>query len=153
MRKAFAAFFAFLAVTCAAHAETVYAKIPAHPALWTVHGPKGTAYLLGSIHLLPPNVDWHTKEIDAALAKSDTLVFELAMDDTFQARMQTYIKERGMLPAGQHLHDMLTPEAKKELDAEVAKTPVPPAAIDRMRPWLAELTIELMGMTKQNFSS
>jgi uncharacterized protein len=153
MRKVFAAFLALLAVTCASRAEVVYAKIPAHPALWTVHGPKGTAYLFGSVHLLPPNVDWHTREIDAAFANSDTLIFELAMDDTFQQRMQTYIKERGMLPAGQHLRDMLTPEAKKELDVEAAKLPVPAAAIDRMRPWLAELTIEVMGMTKQNFSS
>jgi uncharacterized protein YbaP (TraB family) len=152
MRKAFAAFFASLALTFAAQAETVYAKMPAHPALWTVHGSKGTAYLFGSVHLLPPQVDWHTKEIDAALAKSDTLVFELAMDDKFQARMQDYIRERGMLPAGQHLHDMLSPEARKELDAEVAKLPVSPAAIDRMRPWLAELTIEIMGVSKQNYS-
>jgi uncharacterized protein YbaP (TraB family) len=130
--------------------EPVYAKMPAHPALWTVHGPKGTAYLFGSVHILPPNVDWHTKEIDAALAKSDTLVFELAMDDTFQQRMQTYMKERGMLPEGQHLHDMLSPDAKKELDAEVAKLSVSPVAIDRMRPWLADLTIEMMGVEKQN---
>jgi uncharacterized protein YbaP (TraB family) len=154
LKKTAFAFLSLLALAGGARAdEPVYAKMPAHPALWTVHGPKGTAYLFGSIHILPPNVDWHTKEIDAAMAKSDTLVFELAMDDTFQQRMQTYIKERGMLPAGQHLHDMLSPDAKKELDAEVAKLPVSPAAIDRMRPWLADLTIEMMGIVKQNYSS
>lgn len=131
----------------------VYAKMPAHPALWTVHGPKGTAYLFGSIHILPPQVDWHTKEIDAAIAKSDTLVFELAMDDKFQARMQDYIKTRGLLPDGQHLHDMLTPDAKKELDAEVTKLSLSPVAVDRMRPWLAGLTIEMMSIVKQNYSS
>jgi len=133
--------------------QPVYAKMPAHPALWTVHGPKGTAYLFGSIHILPPQVDWHTKEIDAAIAKSDTLVFELAMDDKFQARMQDYIKTRGLLPDGQHLHDMLTPDAKKELDAEVTKLSLSPVAVDRMRPWLAGLTIEMMSIVKQNYSS
>ncbi|HTT96854.1 MAG TPA: TraB/GumN family protein [Rhizomicrobium sp.] len=153
MHKAFAAFFAFLALTCTARAETVYAKIPAHPALWTVHGPKGTAYLFGSVHLLPPEVDWHTKEVDAAIAKSDTLVFELAMDDKFQARMQDYIKARGMLPEGQHLHDMLPPETNKALDAEIAKTHIPPVVIDRMRPWLAELTLEVAEMGSQNYAA
>jgi len=153
MGKAFAAFFAFLALTCAARAETVYAKMPAHPAMWTVHGPKGTAYLFGSMHLLPSNVDWHTKEIDAAMAKSDTLVFELAMDDKFQERMGQYILARGMLPEGQHLHDMLSPEAKKELDADVTRLALAPDAVDRMRPWLAELTIEVMGMTKENHAT
>src|SRR5690242_19796770 len=29
------------------------AKPAVHPAMWTVHGPKGTAYLFGSIHVLP----------------------------------------------------------------------------------------------------
>lgn len=152
MHKAFTAFFAFLALTGAARAETVYAKMPAHPALWTVHGSKGTAYLFGSVHLLPPEVDWHTKEIDAAIAKSDTLVFELAIDDKFQGRMQDYIKQRGMLPAGENLHDMLSPEAKKELDTEIAKSHVSPVLIDRMRPWLAELTLEVAGMADQNYA-
>jgi hypothetical protein len=109
--------------------------------------------LFGSIHVLPPQVDWHTNEIDAALAKADVLVFELQMDDGFQARMIATVKERGMLPAGQHLRDMLSPEARKAFDAEIVKLPVSPVAMDRMRPWLAELTIEVVGMTKQHYSS
>ena len=93
--------------------------MPAHPALWTVHGPKGTAYLFGSVHILPPQVDWHTKEIDAAMAKpTDVLVFEIAMDDDFQERMQDAIRARGLLPAGKHLRDMLSPEARTVLDAK-----------------------------------
>ncbi len=155
MRKGIVAAFLFqLALAGGAQAdEPVYAKMPAHPALWTVHGPKGTAYLFGSIHILPPQVDWHTKEIDAAIATSDTLVFELAMNGDFQERLQAYIKARGMLPAGQSLHAMLSPEADKELDVEVAKLPVSPVAIDHMRPWLAELTIEIMGVAKQHYTA
>jgi hypothetical protein len=130
----------------------VYAKMPAHPALWTVHGSKGTVYLFGSVHLLPPQVDWHTKEIDAAIAKSDTLVFEIALDADAQQRSAAYIAAHGMLPAGEHLRDMISPEAQKELDSEVAKLPVPPEAIDRMQPWLAALTLEMSGIAKDNYS-
>jgi uncharacterized protein YbaP (TraB family) len=151
-----AALLAALAIARPVFAEDatpVYAKMPAHPALWTVHGPKGTAYLFGSVHLLPPQVDWHTKEIDAAIARSDILVFEIALDADAQQRMQTYIATHGMLPAGQNLHDMISPEARRELDAEVEKLPVSPKAVDRMRPWLAALTIEIMGMTKEHYSA
>lgn len=145
--------FAFVRPTFADDASVVYAKMPAHPALWTVHGSKGTVYLFGSVHLLPPQVDWHTKEIDAAIARSDILVFEIALDADAQQRMQAYIQAHGMLPAGQHLHDMISPEARKELDVEVKKLPVSPEAVDRMRPWLAALTIEIMGITKEHYSA
>ena len=151
-----AALFAAFAVVRPAFADdasVVYAKMPAHPALWTVHGSKGTVYLFGSVHLLPPQVDWHTKEIDAAIARSDILVFEIALDADAQQRMQAYIQAHGMLPAGQHLHDMISPEARKELDVEVKKLPVSPEAVDRMRPWLAALTIEIMGITKEHYSA
>jgi uncharacterized protein YbaP (TraB family) len=137
----------------AGDAAPVYAQMPAHPALWTIHGSKGTVYLFGSVHLLPPQVDWHTKEIDAAIARSDILVFEIALDGDAQERMQAYIAAHGMLPAGQHLHDMLSPDSRKELDTEVAKLPVSPEAVDRMRPWLAALTIEIMGITKEHYSA
>lgn len=145
--------FAFVRLAFADDASVVYAKMPAHPALWTVHGSKGTVYLFGSVHLLPPQVDWHTKEIDAAIARSDILVFEIALDADAQQRMQAYIQAHGMLPAGQHLHDMISPEARKELDVEVKKLPVSPEAVDRMRPWLAALTIEIMGITKEHYSA
>lgn len=162
MRKRIASVFAaFLALIPARTAfadatpapEIVYAKMPAHPAMWTVHGHKGTVYLFGSIHLLPPNVDWHTKEIDAAMASADVLVFELAMDDTYKERVQTAIRDRGMLPEGQHLRDMLSPAAQAEFDKEVAKLSIPPAQIDRMRPWLASLMFEITSMQKQNYAA
>jgi uncharacterized protein YbaP (TraB family) len=149
--------FAFLSLlalaggTCAG--ETVYAKMPAHPALWTVHGAKGTAYLFGSIHILPANVDWHTKEIDAALAKSDVMVFELAFGDKLQQDIQAYVKSRGTLPEGQHLRDMLSPEAKSEFDVEIASLSLSPAAFDRMRPWLASLMFEIAEMQKKHYAS
>lgn len=134
-------------------AAVVYAPLPAHPALWVVHGAKGTAYLFGSIHILPPEVDWRTKEVEGAIAKSDAFVFELKMDEAFKARLQDYIQTRGMLPTGRHLRDMLSPDARKEFDAQTAALGISPAVLDRMRPWLAALTLELAGIGKQNYAA
>jgi uncharacterized protein YbaP (TraB family) len=148
------ALLALLSPAFADDASVVYEKIPAHPAMWTVHGPNGTVYLFGSFHALPPDVDWHTKEIDAAMAKADVMVFEIAMDSSFQERVQTYIRDRGMLPPGQHLRDMLPPKEQKEFDDEIGKLPLSAAAVDRMRPWLASI---MLGMTaslqKSNLSA
>ena len=133
--------------------SVVYAQMPAHPALWTVHGAKGTAYLFGSVHVLPSQVDWHRKEIDTAFAKADVLVFEIAMGDDFRDKVQTLIQQRGMLPEGQHLHDLLSAEEAKALDTEVAKLSLRPDQIDKMRPWLASLAIETASIAKQNYSA
>jgi uncharacterized protein YbaP (TraB family) len=154
MRRMFAAL--WLAVFALAHAwadGTRVAGMPAHPALWTVHGAKGTAYLLGSIHMLPPQVEWRTREIDAALAKADTLVFEIKMDGAFQKRMQDYLQTRGFLPPDKHLRDMLPPTTRKLLDEEISDLGVEPASIDHMRPWLAAVTIEIIALKKQGYTA
>src|SRR3984885_12370693 len=53
--------------------------VHATPAMWVVHGPKGTAYLLGSIHALPKNIEWQTPAIKAAVKRANAFVFEIQM--------------------------------------------------------------------------
>src|ERR1700733_12332535 len=64
-----------------AFAEDEPAQPPVHatPAMWVVHGPKGTAYLLGSIHALPKNIEWQTPAIKAAVKRANAFVFEIQM--------------------------------------------------------------------------
>lgn len=135
-----------------APATTVLAPMEAHPALWTVHGKKGTAYLFGSVHVLPQQIDWHTKQIDAAIAKADVFVFELPVDEDLQAHIQNYVKTRGTLPPDKHLRDMLSPKAREAFDREIAKLPLPASAFDHMRPWLADVTIDVMDIQNQHYS-
>jgi uncharacterized protein YbaP (TraB family) len=135
-----------------APSTTVLAPMSAHPVLWTVHGGKGTAYLFGSIHVLPQQVDWRTKEIDAAIAKTDVFVFELPVNEDLQPHIQDYVRTRGTLPPGQHLRDMLSPKAREAFDHELAKLPVAAASLDHMRPWLADVTIDVLDMQSQHYS-
>ena len=135
-----------------AASTTMLAPMEAHPALWTVHGKKGTAYLFGSVHVLPQQVDWRTKEIDAAIAKADVFVFELPVEEDLQAHIQNYVKTRGTLPPDQHLRDMLSPKARAAFDREIAKLPVSPSAFDHMRPWLADVTIDVLDIQNQHYS-
>lgn len=131
---------------------TVEANIPAHPALWVVHSPNATAYLLGAIHILPPNVLWHTPKIDAAVDASDTFVFEAPIDDAGKASISDFIQAHGMLPAGTTLPSLLDDQGRKDYADALALTKAPPERLDKMRPWLAAIVLETLYIEQQHYS-
>jgi hypothetical protein len=128
-------------------------SVQAHPALWTVHGPKATVYLLGSIHVLPKNLNWHTPQIDAALKSADVFVFEIPMDETQdKQRVQDFISRNGLLPAGMALPSMLNAEERQDYAAAVSLAHVPADNLSPMRPWLAALTLQAGLVLQQHLS-
>ena len=143
MRKLIALLFLLLAAPAFA--------APLNPTLWHVKGPAGDAYLLGSIHILPPSVDWHSRKIAAAVDASDVFVFEVPLDAKSTAALQELVASHGFLPAGQMLRDQLHPKYRKDYDAAVTASGVDPAALSHQRPWLAGLTMMFAQIGKLNF--
>ncbi len=143
----FAGFAAFLFVLAPVAAREAEAK----PALWKIDGPAGDIYFFGSIHILPKGFRWRTPELEAALAEASRLVFELNLDEAKdQAAMAGLVAKYGFLPPDQSLHKMLAPEHRRKL-GEVAKSfGLNPIAIDRMRPWLAAITLSALAVIKQS---
>jgi len=135
-----------------APAKVVMAEIAAHPALWTVHGPKGTAYLFGSIHILPPNMRWHSPKIDAAMKDADTFVFEIPMDDTTKAQVMDFVRANAILPQSQTLPGLLDDKARKDYEAVLALSHVPAARLADKRPWYALLVLELGYLMQRHLS-
>ena len=77
---AFAFFVALSTLPAQAQTQVQMAKIAAHPALWTVHSKNATVYLFGSIHLLPPGLDWRPPALEDALNKAKDVWFELPIE-------------------------------------------------------------------------
>lgn len=153
--KALMAAFAALLVSAQAFADDappILAQIAAHPALWTVHGPKGTAYLFGSIHILPANMNWHTPQIDAAMKASDVFVFEIPMDDSTKTDIADFVRDNGFLPPGTTLPSLLNAKARKNYNAALALAHVPPMALENRRPWLAALVLDVSYMAQRHLS-
>jgi len=120
-----------------------------HPALWTVHGRHSTAYLLGSIHVLPPHLTWRDKRVERAIKTADTYVFEVSPDADVAKQ---FIAEKGSLPAGQSLRAMLPPASQADLDADLASVNVPEANLDMRRPWLVELALTTIQIAQSGSS-
>jgi uncharacterized protein YbaP (TraB family) len=149
---AFAALLVGATRIAANEAPPVIASIKAHPALWTVHSPKATAYLFGSVHLLPPNIDWHSPAVDAALKASDVFVFEAPLGAEGQAQTETFVRANGMLPQDKALPSLLDARARKDYRAALAAAHTDPATLVHLRPWLAAIVMETSELQNAHYS-
>jgi uncharacterized protein len=123
------------------------------PSLWHVRGPQGEVYLLGSVHVLPPNLHWRTPSISRGLIRSDIFVFEVPQDEAAVAELQGLIQQRGFLPPGMSLRAMLRPEIRADYDAVVAQSGLSAAELDRQRPWLAGIQLLFSQMRKLRYAA
>jgi uncharacterized protein YbaP (TraB family) len=115
----------------------------AKPPVWIVRTPTTTVVLFGSIHLLPPGLDWRPPALDDALAAADELWFEAPIDGETSSQADGAFKERGALPKGRRLTLMMSPMDAEHLRLVASKLDGAIDAIDRMQPWMADLTLSV----------
>lgn len=109
--------------------------------LWKVEGEGAVAYLLGSLHVLTP--EWYplSAAINQAFADSRTLVEELDLDESNDPTLMMAALSRAMLTDGKTLDQLVAPEVYAELTRRAEKTGLPMIALQRMKPWLAAITL------------
>ncbi len=115
----------------------------ATPAYWRVTGKRGTAYLFGSVHILPPAMDWRTPALDKAIKSADIFAFEIPNDQDTLAKTRDVIIARGTLPPGENLRAMLPADAQADFDAVSSMAQVSPDMLHSLRPWLADLMLSV----------
>jgi len=138
--------FAFLFVAATAMARDTTAS----PAIWKIDGERGDIYFFGSFHILPKDLVWRTPALEAALAAAQQLDFEVDLDQAQDpAIMGDLVARCGFLPPDKSLRKMIAVEYRARLEATASELGLPIAAVDRMRPWLAALTITSLTALKQ----
>jgi uncharacterized protein YbaP (TraB family) len=115
----------------------------AQPPVWIAHSGATTILLFGSVHLLPKGLDWRPPALTAAIARADEIWFELPIGGDSDAEAIRLVQTTGLLPAGESLHVLLPKAEDARLNHAGVALGLPPALFDRMRPWLADLTISL----------
>lgn len=114
------------------------------PALWKVSGTQpgqvGVAYMFGTIHILPDDVQWRTPALEAAIADSDQLVIEvLGLEDTQNAAK--IFSRLAISPGQEKLDDRINPSLHDDLDRIIDASNISERALNRMETWAAALSL------------
>ncbi len=111
----------------------------AKPPVWIVRDGDSEIVLFGSVHVLPPKLDWRPEALDRALAQADDVWFELPIDDATQARIAQLASAKAYLPPEKSLRGMLSSKALAQFDRACLRFHLAPGLMDRLRPWYAEV--------------
>ena len=129
--------------TTAATAQT------AHPALWVVEDEDTTIYLFGTVHVLPPGLNWLRGPIRTAFDASDELVVESLVtdeDDYFDALLAY-----GIASDGQRITQRLNADQRARFTRHVAQSRMPLIMMDVMEPWVPAMMLERRGARRDNW--
>lgn len=121
----------------------------AKPPLWVIRDADSTIVLFGSVHALPPGLDWQPAELRAAVAQADDLWFEIPSGPEAQRRSAELSARLGLLPAGQRLSSRLDPRTLSQLERVAARLSIPMARLEAFRPWMAEVLLSVTYVERQ----
>lgn len=121
-------------------------------ALWTLKDDDTTLYLLGTVHLLRPDLEWRTPAIDAAILAAGTVVFEADTTSPEAGRdLMKFFTTEGLFTDGTQLTSLLTEDEVAQLTDALAEVDLPLDAVQPMRPWYAAINLSVLQITQEGF--
>jgi uncharacterized protein len=133
---------AVASATLALFASTAHAE----PRMWVVKDADSTIYLLGTIHLIKPGMNWRSDKIEAAFEASDEYWME-ATDNGDMAMLQGLIVKHGY-DRSRPLSSKLNGDDWAKVRSAAKTVGLPISTVERMRPWLAALALGLKPVPK-----
>jgi len=122
------------------------------PVIWTLKDEDSTIHILGTVHLLRPDLAWRSPEIDAAMDAAETVVFEADTSSPEAGReLMKFVTTAGMFTDGAQLTNLMTEEDVAILEEALQGIGLPIDAIQPMKPWYAAITLSVMQLTQEGF--
>jgi uncharacterized protein YbaP (TraB family) len=146
--------FALFAILSLAACGGTAAKAPAtaaHPALWKVADADTTIYLFGTIHLLPKGLQWTTPVMSKAMAASQVLMLEVALDKD-PAKLGAVMIRLAKTPGLPPVLDRVDPAKHAKLQKVIADSGLSLTYLDGLESWAAALAISSATNAKLNLS-
>ncbi|MCB2051889.1 MAG: TraB/GumN family protein [Novosphingobium sp.] len=119
------------------------------PALWKVADKDTTVYLFGTVHALPPELEWMDDNISKALHGSDVLITEIPMEGA--SSLDPAVLKMAMLPPEKTLRGMMNDDDRAAYEKAMASLSLPAAAFDKLEPWYAALMLSTMPLMRDGY--
>lgn len=113
----------------------------AQPPVWVVRDKDSELVLFGSVHVLPPGLDWRPKALNTAIDRADDIWFELPIDADTQVQTAQLASRLGVLPPGESLFRMLSHQEAQQLNDVAQRFGASPVLLDHLQPWFAEVAL------------
>lgn len=111
-----------------------------------------TIHLLGTVHLLRPELEWMTPEIEMAIASADTIVFEAdTTSPDAQRELMKFYTTQGFFTDGTQLTSMLSEVETQELTVALETIGLPIEALLPYQPWMAAVNMSVKQMLDEGF--
>ncbi|WOI53244.1 TraB/GumN family protein [Parvularcula sp. LCG005] len=115
---------------------------PSNVALFKTGDDDTTVYMLGTVHILHPDISWETPAIQQAWNEADTVFFEVDITSPDAlAEVGALFLERGFDASGKTLADYYDASEKKTINDALTPLGLNLAAFNNMRPWYASVNI------------
>jgi hypothetical protein len=131
------------------------AQSPPVPLLWKVSDDDNAVYLLGSFHLLMPGDYPLSKDVDAAFADAEKVMFELSPEEMGSPQLGVLMAQAAMRGDGTPLNSELPPATIAALDAwttanaaELQKMGMAPQVLQLFEPWFVGLMVTITELQK-----
>ena len=110
-----------------------------------------TSWLVGSLHLLPPEAYPLPPALDAAFQSAQTLIEEADPDELKTPEAAAELLKRALFPPGQTLQATVAAPTYKMIVERATKAGLPIEAVQRMRPWMVAVTLSALEMQSAGF--
>jgi uncharacterized protein YbaP (TraB family) len=122
------------------------------PAVWTLKDEDTTIYIMGTVHLLRPELNWRSDAINQAFESADTIVFEADVSSPEAgSAMMRFIADKATFKDGRRLTSLLNASQTKELNEALDSLNFPLDGIQTMKPWFASITLSMLQVQKDGF--
>jgi uncharacterized protein YbaP (TraB family) len=122
---------------------------PPVPLLWKVSDADNAVYVLGSFHLLGKDDYPLSKEVEAAFADAEGLMFELSPEEADSPALPAQMMQAARRTRSGSLEQDLGAALWSELEAYAARNGLPLATLSAFDPWFVGLSVSLIEMGKQ----
>jgi uncharacterized protein len=119
----------------------------AAPAMFVVRDADSEIFLFGTMHALPPELDWRTPTYDAVYQKAQAVWFEAEADQVDASVIRGLIERYGV-DGDRPLRSRLDGRQLKDLKAVLGQGKLTLAEIDHLRPWAAALALSMQSSSR-----